>query len=492
MSVKSLLRILSGPTLLCIPILFIAAVSVFVLLFGLLNAPIADDFAFYYNLQANGYLRELVHFYLNESGRITHGVVTHTGYLLFGFHADKILPFITWSGIAAGVGTLLYQLKIFNKKSQYIVAGVLVATTFLFAVPSLFDSFLWYTASYATSLIFLTLDFILLVALLHNRQMALWKKLLIWGLMFVGQMYFELTGIVVLALVGCIYLATLIQKRFELWKVFIPSLTSLTLGLIVVLASPVFRARRQAEAHLNVAEITRASFSDLGVIFDSAFGLLPVVLIFATGVFISGSLNLTVWKNESRKLRLSSSRLWLLLSAFAVVTIGFCLAVKNYAHGGEQMYRTMTVPSFGLIVALTVIATCAACRAGTIFRASQAKLLLVASLLLLLALPLVVQESYKTIIALTLRQHATHERDTSVRAQIANNSPKLILTHAPINLKANALDCFHDPRMAYKDDINWVCVTYLLSQGGNVDNTQSIEIRPSIVDYEKQYPLNTR
>ncbi|GHU07676.1 hypothetical protein FACS189431_2630 [Alphaproteobacteria bacterium] len=457
---------------------------VMVTAFGFFNSPIADDFAYYYNLQTNGFWSQMGHYYIEEPGRVGQAGILYLGYKLLGLNADRVLPIISFIGVSLAIAYLLYQLKVLKNRVNYVVAGTLFSGLILFALPSLFDSFLWYTASYHFSIIFLLLDFIMMVEMMKNKRTSLVKKIIFFVIMVVGQTYNELTALVSIALFAAVFVWMLFLKKWSLWKIFVPSILALVIGFAIIYFSPGSIARRTTVPHFDFLSVFVDSLGGFQTIF-SGLGLSFILLLLITSIFIG-------WNLDGKRIKKivveHGVQLWqtiVFVVVFLVVTTYFIFCINNYLQPYMPL-RVLTMPAFGISTVCLALLSFVVYKLRRQVKHREHAACLTAVAVLILASISVFYESYGIVRNLALRQYAVQQRNIDVQAQIKNESSDMKISSVPINLRSDAFDCFYDPSMGYKSDINWVCVTYLLSRGAEPTNYTDVLITPSIINYKDE------
>lgn len=347
------------------PIMIFLAIAVLMVgvisLASYFNRPVSDDYFFSQLTSQKNPIAYAIEGYTHGNGRLGQYFVFAINYLTFGLDRAVILvPIFNTLALVLVVyflvDTLISRIKLRSvKKTEILLISVLTSICVVFSARSIFDSSFWLdsSVSYLPSLIFLILNFTLIIRILWIHRIKTTQVVLLLISVLVGQQFSEPTSLMVIVMFGIISFYLLVKRS---WKTFFVSTSALIvsiLGLMVIYFSPGSQARRvNYESALNFKAMLIDSLNYFNFAFENLFSW-KIVLFFALAIFAS-----IVLKNYHLNKKSISLAL---LSGAALITIPYYIlfVVSEYSLPGYIALRTYQVPSalsaVGIVIIITIV-----------------------------------------------------------------------------------------------------------------------------------------
>lgn len=329
---------------------------------GLFARPIADDLAYLQVYTNNGSVLDAsLSQYLGHSGRLSQVTLVYLFFAIFGNIATRVAPFILLVTLAGSVSLLTFVLLDKKTKDRVIVssiAGLLVSSSVLITVPSLFDSLYWLTSStvYITSLTAIFLTSALIVSIFkHKRWQRLSTVLLVLPIVILYQSFGEVGALTSIAISGLAVTWTVFNKKWRhLLKPNLVVFVGLFAGFLVNYLSPGTAHRRQAnEGAHSLSELYRNMIEPFQRMFSYVeWWHITLALLIALVIFYF------LPKNGRKPTIRGAGISSLTVVAGFLLVCGIAFGVSALSVGPYFAIRNYTVPSAWLflsIVALMVI-----------------------------------------------------------------------------------------------------------------------------------------
>ena len=427
---------------------------------------IADDFSYFnHYAQQGGPVAYVLDHYLTHNGRLGQASLFAFTYALFGQGAIQLVPMLLFTALVFALAYMIRFFVTFDGPRQlisYSLAVLLVAGGLLLS-PSMFDSFLWLTAStvYLGGLAFSLLTFCLGLHL-YRKQSGLLAALGLglaaaWSGTFTEPLTIctGVTGFLIL-----IYgvLKTDQQARLLGAALWLGSLA----GFALVYFSPGTMARREYYGtEISISQILGSFPAELSrfISLSSEIGYLLVIIA-----------ALALYALASPRWREGMAPKLLLGLSLAIFTIYFLFHTFVARTGSPVLaLRTLTNPAFSLAISVLLLTLAlsklALGRDKTLLALALAGVLALGSLLGL------VGYADTTASALNMRSHYLELRAQSIQQELAQNPDGPIhFQPLPIILESEAVDLF------WKDQgqIDWVIEA--ISRWYGVENLEQVLI----------------
>lgn len=450
------------------------ALIVLLVIYGLLAAPIADDWAFY-NAFRNLSLIEFIDSSMAHTGRITQWLVIYVGYLLFDMRAVKILPIALLLGLIASLYFMFRQVRIFRKpdKASLVVVACIIATSMIFTMPSIFDSFLWYdsSASYIVSLILLFVNIALAYRFVMNRHISKTMTVVMVASLFFGQLASEPTSLIAIAMALLATVSGVFYKKKAIVYRLVLVLGVTIASFMILLFSKGSIERRATSPAFNINWVFIQSFDSYAKLFtDPMLWTIFGVIVFLLGVVFHAKLQLAVGVR---------SVIVGVLTIAAAVTYPI-FVVNNYSQS-YLPYRVLTISSAGIILSIFLLGLLT----GKFF--GKNKVIIASSLMLMIIMmPFIIYRSSHDIAHLALRDKMVKLRDMRIRddKEALNNGGNITVFTAPRLMRGDAEDFYYAEGRWNKSGRIWVANTYLEYMG--IDSALPKE-RIRLVDPRENY-----
>jgi hypothetical protein len=295
-------------------------VLVFVVLLSLLSSGTtltADDFQFYAYINNHSLLTAFENYGAALTGRYGNAFILILSIKTLGSQAVKILPFLSFSLMVAGVCFTIYNLtfliKSFNQSmlKLLMLTGSLMVIAGLVTAPSIFDTYVWFAAStvYVTAGAVLAIASSILSASLRTEKESVWSYVAVFLLVLFAGGFYEFIPIL-LVIVGVVGIIIVIYKKQSMRsslikRFFVFSVLILVAGIISGLLlrfSPWTAMRISHSPHANISIITAHIFNHLKlityyvfswrVLFSVAIG---AMLYLALGSVLKTYLHYLIW-----------------------------------------------------------------------------------------------------------------------------------------------------------------------------------------------------
>lgn len=416
------------------------ALSTTLVLMAFAANPIADDYAYYVNLQAAASpLDYVVDHYLTHNGRLSQNILVTVSFLLFGKLAIQIVPvmlFLSLAGSLAWVFSLILPMET-RRGALNITLGLFAAALGLFAVPSTVDSYLWLTSStvYLGSLIGLATNVALAIMLARSPRPSLWALIPALFFMLLSQSFSEPTALFAITAAGLWGAWELVRRRWRRCVLAALSFVALVAGFLVVFLSPGTIARRaEIDNPFSIRRIVIGSLDYYPTLFA---GVKPWLF----GLILLGALVVAINIGPLT----SAVRFHATTLSFAVLiflgTTYFVFAVSNFGSTYFP-YRNFTLPAFGLVISIGFLATSAfkalleAPGLGAIGRLATP----IAIVLAVVALPSGLLAGGLQLQALALRDSAAAARAAEIAAQLVDGTSPLVVQAVPVLVVSEAVE----------------------------------------------------
>lgn len=410
------------------------------LLMSRLANPVADDYAYFTNLEAAGSpLEHIATHYMTHNGRLAQNVVVTMSFVVFGKAAIQVIPALLLLGLAAAFGYLVYLLLPTGSRSVPLSAaiGATVTALGLFAMPSIFDTYLWFTSStvYICSIIALVVNSCLAIKMARADSLPAWLLTLILCSMLLSQSFSEPAALLAVAAAGAWAVWEFVRKR---WRVLLRaslSFVALVLGFLMVFFSPGTIARRaELDNPVSLRHVFLGALEHYPTLFERIDGWVVALVLFAALVI-------------AMNIGPLASPIAFHANAFAIASLIFggstylVFAASNFGSTYFP-YRNFTLPTFGLIVAITVAA-------ASLFKAvidsvplsGLGRLALPAALTLgAIALPGALSAAALQMKALGVRDSAVAVREIEVSKQLQSGASTIFLRAAPVLVVSEAVE----------------------------------------------------
>lgn len=412
--------------------LIIAASIAAILLMGIIIAglsarPIADDLAY---LQVyshhNSVIGSALDQYFNHSGRLSQVTLVYVFYALFGDIATRVAPLVLLVVLSISFALLIYLLLRSQKDrlTVSIIGGVLLSSSALITMPSLFDSLYWLTSStvYVTSLIGLVLTASLIVSIFKYKT---WKRpvklLLILPLIILMQSFGEAGAVVSIAISGLATAWVLIdatKRHLTIQNLIV--FFGLMAGFLINFLSPATRNRQSInEGSQSVSDLINHTLSPLSTMFNLmewwhiALAIMVAVIMF----IITPKGQQYISKKQS-----VTAILAVLVGLFMVLVITF--GISAISVGQYFAIRNFTVPHTALFIAmvliiLVILRSINTRTKGLVYKISPI-LLIVATLT---SVPFAINKQAIYIRAMATRDSFYSQREISIKRQLENDTP---------------------------------------------------------------------
>lgn len=394
---------------------------------GLYARPIADDLAYLEIYQSHGSaLSATLDQYFGHSGRLSQVALVYVFFALFGSLATRIAPLILLGILALSISLLIYLVIGKGHKARLgvsAIVGLLVSSSALLTLPSLFDSLYWLTSStvYITSLTGFILVSALLVSVFKYKT---WRKstrlLYILPLLALLQTFGEAGAISSIALSGLALLWTIVDQRKRTFIVqnFIIFM-GLISGFLINLLSPGTADRREANTGAqSLSELLRdmaIPFREMFIYIEWWHVTLALLVALVCIGFIPRAKRVINMKAASIALVLTISG-FLLISAItfgvSALSVGSSFALRNYTLPHAALF-------ISLVLIFTILTLLLSSKLGDkVRRLYPATLLLVA----IVTMPMAIYKQSIYTRAMAARDTFYHQREVSIRNQQANPS----------------------------------------------------------------------
>lgn len=415
------------------------------LLMGFSANPIADDYAYFAKLSSfDSPVTYIADHYLTHNGRLSQNLLVTSAFLVFGKSAIQVMPALMLCALGA-TATWLFSLVLPKSDTRTLLAvalGFSVPPLALFTVPSLTDSYLWFTSSsvYLGSLIGLmgSAAFMLILAREPRPNPAVLAAAVTW--MILAQSFSEPTSLLAIAAAGIWVLWELCTRRWDRLVLAFASLGALTAGFLIILLAPGTRDRRAAlEVPFSLRRIVVESLGYYPQLFD---GLRAWVIAL---ILLAALVTALMLGSPKSKLRFHCATL-----LFAVVLfLGssyFVFAASNYGSTYFP-FRNFTLPAFGLVVSIGLVALSAFTALLYLSPTRLFRLLGVVTAVVLcaVALPAGLQASVVPLQSLGVRAGVNAVRTAEISAQINEGTVPIKVRAAPVLLQSEAIEVENPP-----------------------------------------------
>jgi hypothetical protein len=385
-------------------------------------APIADDYKYFARIDDNGVVGYVLLHMQVETGRYASAFAIALAYALAGPAATQVVPVLLLVGLSVAGGLLTREFL--SARGPAIALGALLGPVVALAVaPSVFDAYFWLTAS----LVYLPPLLLVPVAVLAIRRAErpgrvgprrVWAAVSIVTVAISQGFNEPLALLTLIGLVGFLLAGLARPPRAEVALRAVLVVVALVGVLVLVLApSQADRIDDTGTGNLAVA-ISGAFYSPLQLL--QSFGAGTWLLLLGGGVAIA------VVARE----RLRTGR-GLVPLALALVTVPVPASSFISCFGtGWAAWRTYATGGalFGVGVVLLVAVAVATLPAPR----PRFLLPLVASALLVVAMPPLALEASALIRAEALRASLMATRDADIAEQVASGAERVVVMPAPI------------------------------------------------------------
>ena len=398
-----------------------ATLTLVLVIFALNNSMVADDYAYFSYLQDSGVGGFLHWHFFEHSGRLIQGLLAALGWMIGGAASVQFMPIVTLFGLIAAMSWAVWRFSPMREKPrklQVVGIGAALASLTVLLMPSLFDTYLWWTSNsvhlVGVTLLILSCCF---VDMLLREKLSWQKRVLILVALFFGQLCSENVAVLTVAAAG-LGMAYCWWKKLKQKKIVSIVFAVLTAGLLALYFSPGSMARRGSEMGLgfDFSRIFLESIRHMKV-FVVAIEFWQIALI----LLMAALLSFVVMKPGKKLLRKISLGIILVVGAALYVTF---VMFGYIGHG--MNYRSFTVPSMILMIGVVMLLAFWLTRV----RATGRQLLAVGCLAIG-AVGLFGFAKYH-VDFLAMRQVEERSRDASVREQVREDSPEVLIVELPV------------------------------------------------------------
>lgn len=406
---------------------------------GLFSRPIADDLAYLQVYEHQGsVLGASLDQYLGHSGRLSQVTLVYVFFALFGNLATRIAPLVLLVVLAFSLALLAFTLM--NQRNKYrlelsAVFGLLVSSSILITVPSLFDSLYWLTSStvYITSLIGFILTATLLISIFKYK---IWHKPLrlvfLLPIIILSQSFGEAGAISSIAISALATIWTILNKKWRhLLKHNLIVFAGLVAGFLVNLLSPGTATRRAYNsAEYSLPEIARNTLDPFLRMFSYIeWWHIALALLIAVAAFY-------FTPKTSRKISMKNTgiAIILVLAGFLMVSaitfgvsalsVGQWFAIRNYTVPHAVLFLSAVAILFLLLRLIDTKAN------GLIHKSSPALFIVCA----LLALPSAIYKESIYIRAMSVRDVFYSQREISIENQLSDSEKQQPVKVPPVQV----------------------------------------------------------
>lgn len=413
-------------------LIYCVVLTTLILLMGVLNTPIADDYSYFADARREGNIAAFsAHYFMDINGRFTQYSIAALGYYAFGVDIVRIAPFVLFALLGASYSYLLLQFRLGIASYWYVLLGYCIAGISIFVNPSIFDSFLWYTSStvYILALSVLVFNLALIFKLWHSSPSI--RLIVITSLsIFLGQFINEpMSLLTILLTAGITLLALYRKKNFRSIMASAVICAASIIGFGILYLSPGNMKRLTAkELDTTILEALWKTLSDYQVLLND---LLTYRLVFV--VFLSLILIMT-----ARKYLLNNYRVIVVLGLVLCVIVPLIAPfISNYTVGVTP-WRNFTISYASFFMGLPIIiATILSHKFRNIFSQKHFYVTLLFATVAIATTAATLHQSISIIRAEALRSSAVAHRNHQVFTQLStdNNPSVLFVTAAPILLE---------------------------------------------------------
>lgn len=430
-----------------IAILSACAVSIllFILLItlSLLNRPIADDVSYFRYFEGGSVGNFLYWHYFEHTGRLLQSLLVAFGYVIGGGLSVKFMPVLVYLLLIVVSTWASYQFIPWRGKyrlSMSIITGLSVASVSIILMPSIYDSYLWWTSSsiYLMSIVML-IFYACVFHLFIKKNTSKLSQAALLLVIVIGQTLSEITSAIAISLAVVLLAYYLFKKMRHHVRNIAKILVALVIGFCLTYFSPGSIARRNSEdggaIGFDFMRIfilsTRHMFELIG-----SLSLWEVSLLLVIGIFIGVSIKKISRKNI--KLIIPA----VLIFSFISIYGSFC--INNYVWYNMPL-RALTLPSFTLTLSIILLS---AVLTNYLLSRYQKKIYIrVFAIFTLILLGISLLGIYKlagySIPFMIERNEAYLTRENNIAMQLTSNPPTIKIEALPIILNSQATDLIY-------------------------------------------------
>jgi hypothetical protein len=427
--------------ILCISIFF--ATTLIIICIG--STLTADDYQFFDVVNSQSYFNSMTHFGTEISGRYGFAFTVITFIKILKLKALSILPISSLVLLLIGTtyGTVRY-LKLTKKDTPSttklaMATAIFAALATLISAPSIFDTFIWFSATpvYVTSYAVLFMATSLVLRDLYDDRVRVWIYVFIFLLLVFAAGFLEVIPIE-LALVGLVGLLSSVRRKQTLdipnLKLKIYSILFLAAGLIsgsLLRFSPWTSNRIATGHHYSVSEIFSITFGHLQLIpqfifnWHIAFSVIVGILIY-----------LCIGKIQTQKNTIITFGLSVSLVFIPLLIVGVLASASGLIEAtGMASNRLLYVGTSGIFLGLALLTYCIISLfiKPTNVRVQQIGTLLLATLLVVCFIGSVGSLS-KVTQAVYIKKSMVEYREAVIYNDLASHRTTVRILAAPILL----------------------------------------------------------
>lgn len=409
--------------------------------FALFNRPIADDVSYFRYFESGSAGSFLYWHYFEHTGRLLQSFLITIGYVISGAFSVKIMPLLVYLSLIVASSWTIYRFTSLKNKPILlsILLGLSISSAVILLMPSVYDSYLWWTSSsiYLASIVTLLLTICIFDVLRREKPSKAVQALLLF-VIAIGQTLSEITSAVAICLAFIALVYYLWKKQKPNIVAILKVLLALIVGFFITYFSPGSIARRQSEDGGAIGfDFMRIFVLSTKHTFEliSSVSLWEVALLVLIGISLG-----VLLKKVSRK-NMRTTNFITLIFAFVAIYGSFC--INNYVWYNMPL-RALTLPSFALTIsAITLVALLT----NYVFYKFNKRsvflvlYLLLAAVLLSSSLYGVLKYGIPTASFMYQREEAYTAREDSIEKQLDSSDIRVIYIESlPIIVNSQATD----------------------------------------------------
>lgn len=382
-------------------------------------------------------------------------------------NAVRVLPMVMFLAIGFLTVWLIKNTQIIKNRPAQWMAGFFTAEVATFLLPSVFDSFLWYdSAATGYMSIVLTLLIINICLVFIKKRPNLLLELPFYLIVALSATFSEPTTMFAIGGFGLISIIALFRKQKSIYRYTIPFCIALIIGFAVLYFSP-GSIERRATAMPTAFSIHWVFFESIKDIARNALGhtaIWELGLLIIYCIFIASQAELTgFWKKHPKLL--------LLIGVISLVTLTYGTIVINNIAQDYIPYRIYTLPTFGAVFSLAIIAIGLKYIFNySFFKNPSSLVTTISSVCIIGVLLLTLLGTGNYISKLSLRRQLVNYRDVYTKQQILDGNDTIYLIEAPSLVLGNAEDIYYYWTEDEEQKIIWVGLNYANYMGATDQN----------------------